>query len=242
MKYTLAFAMAAASVATHVPAFAQSATGAPELVQAHFETRVCARPCKKPRVRDWFMFRTPDRLELRDARTPVSEIWRWQSDKSTVAYQYLMHDDKRVIEYAPVDLALIGKTPDWKRLRHIVTEQDLAHLKRVGSTGKTKARPATERWVGRVQGVQIDVRWNPAEALPEQVTYTHPGHAVTVTRLHTGKALPVAVTTESALASYIAVDYADLGDMEHSPDEQVWIRKAMQAPGHEHHDHDAHGH
>lgn len=206
-------------------------------VAAHFETTHCAIPCKKPVSRQWHLLRDGQTIELRGDGAPFSELWRRLGD-GRIDYVYVMHDERRAIEYSPVDLTLIGREPDWARIGALLSPADLERLKR-GAAGR-HAGLATRRYTGTLGSAKIDVAWIPDLALPARLQYRYPDQTVTIRllRRHAG-APPVAPTTAATLAGYQLVDYADIGDMEEDAQAQTWIRKAAAAPGHLH---QGHGH
>lgn len=206
-------------------------------VAAHFETTHCAIPCKKPISRQWHLLRDSRTIELRGNGAPFSELWRRLGDGG-IDYVYVMHDERRAIEYSPVDLTLIGRQPDWTRIGAILSPADLQGFKR-GAAGR-HAGLATRRYTGTLGSAQVDVAWIPDLALPARLQYRYPDQTVTIRLLRRyADAPPVAPTTAATLAGYQLVDYADIGDMEEDAQAQAWIRKAAAAPGHLH---QGHGH
>lgn len=209
-------------------------SAAPSLpsVAVRFETTHCAIPCRKPTIRRWFLLRDSRSIELRGENAPFSELWRRLAD-GRVDYVYVMHDERRAIEYSPIDLALIDRQPDWARLGAILSPADLERLK-PGSKGRL-AGMQFRRYTGILGRAKVDVAWIPSLALPYRLQYRYPGETVTVRLLrHYPDAPPIAPTTADALTAYQPVDYADLGDMEEDAAAQAWIRKAAMAPGHLH--------
>ncbi|WP_059750803.1 hypothetical protein [Thiobacillus denitrificans] len=210
---------------------------APPAVAARFETTHCAIPCKKPISRQWHLLRDSQTIELRGDGAPFSELWRRLGD-GRADYVYVMHDERRAIEYSPVDLVLIGRQPDWTRIGALLSPADLERLKR-GAAGR-HAGLATRRYTGTLGPARIDVAWIPNLALPARLQYRYPDQTVTIRLLRRYEgASPVASTTAGTLAGYQLVDYADIGDMEEDAQAQAWIRKAAAAPGHLH---QGHGH
>lgn len=201
---------------------------------ARFETVHCALPCKKPVARRWTLARDAQAVELRGEGAPYSELWRRLAG-GRVGYAFLMHDERRAIEYSPVDLEMIGRAPDWERLGALLSPRDLARLER-GAKGRHGAY-ATRRYAGTLGGAKVEAQWITTLGLPAKLTYRYPGHTVTVRLLALDAGAPPA--PGAALAAYELVDYADIGDMEGDPQAEAWIRKAAAAPGHAH---PGHGH
>lgn len=221
---------------TAASAMASEAVAPPPPLAAHYETSACGLPCDKPVERRWFLLRGDAFIELRDQIEPVSQLWRRHAD-GRIDYTYVMHDERRAIEYTIVDLKLIGHTPDWERLGSLLSARDLAALSTDATN--TGSRTETRRYEGAKGPARIEVTWNPTLALPERLSYRYPSHTVTVRLLasYDLSNAPVRPTDPQTLAGYSLVDFADLGDMEEDPQAQSWIRKALRAPGHEGHAH-----
>lgn len=199
---------------------------------ARFETTHCAVPCKKPVSRRWDLMRDAQTIELRGVGAPFSELWRRLGD-GRVGYVYLMHDERRAIEYSPADLAMIDRAPDWERIGALLSPRE---IERLASAGRGRQGGLeTQRYRGRLGKAKVEATWIPALALPAKLVYRYPGHTVSIRLVarHEGAA-PAQPPAAAALASYALVDYADIGDMEGDPQAEAWIRKAAAAPGHLH--------
>lgn len=227
-----------------LPGFA-AAEALPNL-DARFETSQCAVPCQKPVKREWLMLREAGQVELRDLHAKHSDLWQWQD--GTLDYVYLMHDEKRAIDYTSIDLRLLGMgvgENKWQALTQLVTPSELASLEKKAGTPYEKM--ATEIYQGKLSGVDTEITWIPALQIPLQVEYRYPKHHVTVKLVerYQGK-LPVQRTTNQVLHAYQHVDFVDIGDMEHDKHAVAWLSAAKDAPGvnvHRHdHDDDHHEH
>ena len=74
--------------------------------------------------------------------------------------------------------------------------------------------------------------WIAALQIPLQMTYVYPQHQVTINLLNANvQATDAKATSEQALLGYQRIDYADIGDMEHSAQAKMWLSKAEDAPG-----------
>ncbi|MCB5190049.1 hypothetical protein LG198_04810 [Methylobacillus arboreus] len=218
-------------------------------LDARFETTQCAVPCQKPVKREWLMLREAGQVELRDVNAGNSELWQQQADGS-LEYSYLIHGQKRAINYNPIDLRLLGINADqnkWQALTRLVTANDLASLEK--KPGQPYQQTPTEVYQGKLNGIETAITWIPALAIPLQVEYRYPRHEVTVKLVerYQGDKLPVAKTTEATLDAYQHVDFTDIGDMEHDKNALVWLAEAKGAPGvhvhqHGHNDHHDHQH
>ncbi len=207
-------------------------------LNAQFETTECARPCKKTIKHAWWMWRTPEKVELRKAQSANSELWVLQADK-TISYAFLMHDEKKLIEYSDVDLKMLNQAMDakkWEALTKLVTQKDLASMQK-----KTLKRQyqglSLMQYDGKLNGVETHITWVPALQVPLKMTYVYPKHQLTINLLsHDIQQATMAATTEQAMLGYDRIDYTDIGDMEHAASAKVWLSKATDAPGlHSHH-------
>ena len=201
-------------------------------LSAQFETTECTRPCKKPSNITWWMWRTPSQVELKKANSSNSELWTW--DNGNVNYQFLMHDEKKVIEYSAVDLKMLDMMADntkWQALTSLVSQKDLASMKKTSLKKQYKGLALTQ-YNGKINGIKTHIVWIAALQIPLQMTYVYPKHQVTINLLNQDVPLAVAkATSEQALLNYQRIDYADIGDMEHSAEAKMWLSKAEDAPG-----------
>ena len=202
-------------------------------VDVRFETTTCEIPCKAPKSRTWTLRRDERAIELRGSGAPYGEVWR-RLDDGKVDYAFVMHDEDRMIEYAPIDLQLINKVPDWERLGAVVAAEDIERLK-AGKRARHEGF-ATRSYTGSVNGAKVEVVWIPELHLPAKIDSKTAKRRVTV-RLLAVENSPAPPMPDVVRERYQRVDYADLGDMEEDPDAQRWIRKAINAPGHEAHNH-----
>lgn len=206
-------------------------------LDAQFETAECARPCKKSVKTKWWMWRTPERVELRKAESSNSELWVLAAGQTS--YSFLMHDEKKVIEYSDVDLKMLNQSMDahkWEAITRLVTQKDLASMKKM-MLKKQHQGLSLEQYDGKVNGVETHIIWVPTLQVPLKMTYIYPKQQVIVNLISHGQqdALLHAMT-EQALDYYQHIDYVDIGDMEHSASAKVWLSKAAGAPGlHSHH-------
>ncbi len=208
-------------------------------LNAQFETTECARPCKKSIKHAWWMWRTPEKVELRKAQSANSELWELQADK-TISYAFLMHDEKKLIEYSDVDLKMLNQSMDankWEALTRLVTQKDLASMQKKPLKRQYQGLSLTQ-YDGKLNGVETHITWVQALQVPLKMTYVYPKHQLTVNLLsHNMQQASVTATTEQTLQSYDRIDYTDIGDMEHAASAKVWLSKATDAPGLHSHQH-----
>lgn len=224
MKYTAILLLALLSglaVADTLPA-----------LDARFETSQCGVPCKHPVKREWLMLREANQVELRDMNVSHSDLWQWQ-DGTSLDYVYLMHNEKRAIDYTAIDLRLLGigvGEQKWQALTQLVTTRELASMQK--KTGRIYEGMSTEVYQGKLKGVETEVTWIPALQIPLQVDYRYPKHHVTVKLVERYQgAVPVEKTTSQILQAYQHVDFVDIGDMEHDKQAVTWLSQAKGAPG-----------
>jgi hypothetical protein len=215
-------------------------------IDAQFETTHCASPCKTAHVNSWWLLRSADQVELRniDKTTGTlsarSEIWKHNPD-GKLSYLYLMHPDKRAIEYLFDDLKILGLGADeqkWQMSSQLLTNDELAHMKKTDIKTAPYQGFDTESYEGEINQAKVNVLWIPKLHIPAKVIYTYPTSTATVAlqKLITGSELTSndnlqLKTTNEALSSYQQVYFTDIGDMEQNAEAQVWIAKAKGAPG-----------
>ena len=205
-----------------------------ENVAARFATTACAIPCEKPQQGSWYFWRGDNRVEIRDGSNDVGEIWR-RDGKGRLNFVYVEPTHKRGIEYNASDLRIINHTRPWDQLASIVSPDELKKLSLVGTTEVLGHK--AQRYSGKIDKRTVEVVWVPDLQLAAKVTNTYPDRRVT-TELQSFLTPQDAVTatTDTQLANYALVDFADLGDME-TKESMAWLKQVTAAPGHETHEH-----
>lgn len=208
-------------------------------LNAQFETTECALPCKKSIKTNWWMWRTPAQIELKKSNAANSELWTMQ-DNNQLNYQFLMHDEKRVIEYSSIDLKMLNMPADaekWQALNSLVTQKDLASMKKTKLKKQYQGLDLTT-YAGKINGIKTNITWIDALQIPLQMIYVYPKTKITIQLLKRDTTdLVAGATTAAQLQGYQQVDYADIGDMEHSSTAKVWLSHASDAPGMHTHGH-----
>jgi hypothetical protein len=234
-----------------VSTFAYAETESLPALDAKFETTQCAIPCKKTVKRDWWLMRAPLQVELRDVEkktghlTPRGEIWKHSPD-GKMSYLFLMHDDKRAIEYLFDDLKVLGIKSDenqWQIISQLVSDTELAGLRKSSKKSIAYQGYSTESYVGAINGAKVKLTWLPQLKIPVKLEYVYAKSKVTIqlNQLNLAESTQTTSnrapkTTEEVLDSYQQVYYTDIGDMEQSDDAKEWLAKAQGAPGlHSHH-------
>ena len=225
-------------------------------LDAKFETVQCTTPCKKAVKRDWWLMRQSEQVELRDIDSKTGqlstgklakrgEIWRHSPDGKT-GYLFLMHEDKRAIEYLFDDLRVLGINADenqWQVTSQLVSNAEIADLKKTSGKPTSYNGYTAESYTGKVSDAKVKLLWLPELHIPVKIEYTYPKSKVTIQLRQlnvASKALAAKEqapkTTEEVLNSYQQVYYTDIGDMEQNDDAKEWLAKAQGAPGlHAHH-------
>ena len=200
-------------------------------LNAQFETIDCAQPCKKPSTITWWMLRTPTQVELKKTNSNNSELWIWENNQAN--YQFLMHDEKKVIEYSAVDLKMLNMAADstkWQEVTNLVLQKDLASMKKTRLKKQYKGL-ALAQYNGNIEGIKTQIVWIDNLQIPLQITYFYPKHKTIVNLLDVNTSTTASLLSEQILNSYQRIDYADIGDMEHSALAKKWLSKAQDAPG-----------
>ena len=200
-------------------------------LNAQFETIDCAQPCKKPSTITWWMLRTPTQVELKKTNSNNSELWIWENNQAN--YQFLMHDEKKVIEYSAVDLKMLNMAADstkWQEVTNLVLQKDLAIMKKTRLKKQYKGL-ALAQYNGNIECIKTQIVWIDNLQIPLQITYFYPKHKTIVNLLDVNTSTSASLLSEQILDSYQRIDYADIGDMEHSALAKRWLSKAQDAPG-----------
>lgn len=221
-------------------------------INAQFETTQCALPCKTPNTNAWWLLRSSNQVELRNVDnntqklSPRSEIWTLNPD-GKLGYLFLMHEDKRAIEYLFDDLKLLGVEPDkekWEEASRLVTESELNRMQKTGIKTANFQGHETISYQGEINNAQVNIVWIPELKIPLKMVYTYPDTTATVQlkKLINGDNLTLPEnsqlkTSKQELSNYHQVYYTDIGDMEDNSKAQVWIAKARGALGIHAHNH-----
>lgn len=208
-----------------MPSLATSSSaddGAAPAVVCRFELSVTSAAGHPPRRQTWLFWREPARVETRTA--DGGELW-WRDARGVVYYQRLFHQQRRLIEYTPVDLRALGAIPNWARLAHLIDPKLLgAELKRIAST-TALGRPAV-RYRGDVRGVRHEILWLTQEQLPARMRLRHGERTVTIwlKEIH-----PIERSRwpRANTDTYVVTDYADIGDDEADP----FLRRLLNEAG-----------
>jgi len=212
-------------------------------LDAKFMTESCAKPCKKPIIQHWWMMRDNTQVELRslDRKNQLdehSEVWQFSPADGKMHYLYLMHDEKRVIEYQHEDMSLLQMSPSeqkWQEVSQLITNKDLALLKKSSKKSEPYFGKLTEIYTGKLNGTDVQLTWIPELKVPQQMVVDYPNSRIKITLKSMGnisaKPEQAPRSTEAILANYSQVFFTDIGDMEQNAEDKIWINKAHDAPG-----------
>lgn len=221
---------------------------ADRMVNARYTTEQCALPCQASAVKQmqWWLMREEHQVEIRQLShtgeaAHYSSLWQ-KKPAGQYHYSYLMHDERRAIDYTDVDLKLLAIKTDaefWQLKNQLISDAELASLRLDPTPQAMQYGYGVEKYSGSLSnGIQAQVWWLPALKLPARVVYLYPQHQVSI-QLQALESEGISAqpkgaaphTSWATLSQYQHVDYADLGDMEHNPSEMHWLSKAHGAPG-----------
>ncbi len=211
---------------------AQAADGARKevpLIAAQYETRSIqlARRPQASRHR-WHLLRSARQVEVWNAGE--SQRQRWQrADPGAIEYSHLFTGARKSVDYTAGDLRSLGRYPDWKQLTGVIDPAVLRQLTRSGQVA-VLGRQA-ERYLGQVNGVDMEIWWLAEVQLPALVRRVYGDREVSIhlLDLQTGEAVSPSFADSG---DYDHLDYADLGDLEADP----FVQQLQLAEGgHRHH-------
>lgn len=192
-------------------------TSTPQPVVARYRVTHTDRVTRTgPQVKrlEWLFVRDNDTVALIKGR--VEDIWRRAAD-GCISFERVLHDDQRVIDYSCGELRSLGVTPSWAALSTFVDENEIAAMKRLGSTGTGDARRI--RYAAATPNQARAASWSPALNLPTLLTRRIGRHAELRFELVEWHAQAPAGWPAPAMraADYLRIDAADFGDMEYDP-------------------------
>jgi hypothetical protein len=186
-------------------------------VAAHFEASIRPNGKREPDKTDWYLLRQANRIETLRPSGGIAEIWV-RDERGDLSLKRIFHPDRRVVEYFTGDLRAMGIAGSWAKLGSIIDPTSLGQqLKRVGTT-KVSQGEAT-RYKGSHEGQIIEVWWLERASLPAKIVRESDDGRFTLTlrALHASPPPSWPRTDEAAIASYLVIDAADLGDRHGDP-------------------------
>ena len=212
----------AAAAAVSLPALAQpwapmplpaasaaQVTAAPDLVARYRVTWTA--PGRAAQVQQW---------QLQRSATEISWIKGggrediWRRDSSGIRLLRVLRNDRHLIDYSAGELRTLGVQADWQALGSLLTEADLARLRRLPDA----QRGASHHYQGEPGGEWVDLRWDPVARLPVQLLRRSKTGQVLYQRLaqrdsHAADWPRAGAGTED----FQRLDAADFGDMGYNP-------------------------
>lgn len=162
----------------------------------------------------WYFSRDSRQVAL--LKGAIDEIWH-RDEEGRMSFERVFHEDQRVVDYTPGELATIGVATEWAALSGLVDAEVLKSLRVVSRRGAG----ADERVVltGKSSQGQYQVTWRPALQLPERVQRIERDGRRTeiVLDRHAATAPADWPVVGSRSADYLRLDAADFGDMEYDP-------------------------
>ena len=199
------------------------------VIAAQYETRSIqlARRPQASRHR-WHLLRSARQVEVWNSGGAQRQRWQ-RSTNGAIDYSRIFLQPRKSVDYTAGDLRSLGRYPDWGQLTGVI---DPAVLRQLTPSGNVEVlgRQA-ERYLGQVNGVDMEIWWLSDLELPALVRRVHGDREVSIhlLDLQTGGAASQSFVDTG---SYDHLDYADLGDMEADP----FVQKLQLAEGgHRHH-------
>ena len=189
-------------------------TAFPPLV-AHYElTEMEKEDRRELRKYSWYLLRSPGKLEIRDGKSTVGELWERQPD-GQIYFTKLFHNHKRAIDYYYGDLMALKQKVDWGKINRMVDSNILKQAPVSGKKTKVKGAPAiilkTEK-----DGVKTEILWLPEKQIPARMIQHFPKRTVAIDLLETWP-LEEAPVSHSKKGDYKHTDFSDIGDLEADP-------------------------
>ncbi len=167
----------------------------------------------KARTNKWYFWRTDKEVEVANAERSFGEKWI-KSNQRNVFYQALYHKKNFLLNFQPVDLALLGKKENWENRSRLFPQVILKQLTKQGS-GKFNQYQVVN-YKGIVSGTEYQVAWLPEVQLPLRVEKTSYNKKI-ITELKEIYPLDKSPYKRSNTEKYEDMDYADIGDNESHP-------------------------
>ena len=186
-------------------------------VAARFEASIRLNGKRAPEKTDWYFLRQTNRIEALRPGGGIAEIWL-RDERGDLSLKRIFHPDRRVVEYFTGDLRAMGVADSWAKLGSIIDPASLGQqLKRVGTTKDSHGE--TTRYKGSHGGQSIEVWWLERASLPAKIVRESDDGRFTLTlkALHAAPPPSWPRTDEAAIASYLVIDAADLGDRHGDP-------------------------
>lgn len=167
-----------------------------------------------PRTETWTFWRDSRRIAL----IKGSEEEVWLREPSGIRLQRLYHQDHKLVDYSAGELRTMQIDARWLPLGTLIDETLLQRLRKTGGKG------GLQRYIGQLQGEQIELIWDSQQRLPVQLSRRSAKGSTRFERLAVHAEAPMRWPVPSADRSdYDRIDAADFGDMEYDP----FVRKVL---------------
>jgi hypothetical protein len=197
------------------PASAQDGGTVPaKSLAARYETVGVDRTGKTTRKADWYLVRTPNRVET--AGEGQAEVWE-RSERGDISMRRVFRDDQFILEYHAGELRAMNAKPDWRALGSVIDPGSLSKLARAGS--KRAVGRTAQVYRGAMGRDGVEIWWIDDLSLPAFVKRTGELGTYTMRLVEVLESAP----SDWPLAShwqtreFRIIDVADLGDLEHDP-------------------------
>ncbi len=179
----------------------------------------------------WHLWRYKNKIQIRNLETPIGEIWQ-QLKGGDIAYSWLFHDKKFVINYTSSDLKAIKNNPNWLSKANIISPELLKRL-----THQSNSRVLgyiAENYVGKIGEFTIEVTWLPKLKIPAAIKQTT---ATQKTLVMLEKVYPYSDSPWKPvnIDNYQDMDFADIGDNEADPLLNFYMEKMSFISSFHHH-------
>jgi hypothetical protein len=196
-----------------------------------FETTITKADQSENHYR-WYFWRTDKRVETRNPQDNSSEEWTKLAN-GQVEYSIIFHNEKQAIDYTPVDLGMIGETPNWAMTTLLFSPEMMATL--VSDSDETLFNQKAIHYKTNLPNTVFEVTWLPQMQVPAMIKREENGQTIT-TKIVSLEPAEKSMLSNPEASAYHHTVFADLGDMESDPFIQSVMHKLKGS-----HDHD-HGH
>ena len=194
-----------------------------------FETTITKADHSENHYR-WYFWRTDNRVETRNPQDNSSEEWTKLAN-GQVEYAIIFHDAKQAIDYSPVDLGMIGETPNWAMTTLLFSPEMMATL--VSDSDETLFNQKAIHYRTNLPNTIFEVTWLSQMQIPAMIKREENGQTITTKIVSLEPAEKSMLSNPDASAYYHTV-FADIGDKESDPFIKSVMHKLKGAHDHSH--------
>ena len=194
-----------------------------------FETTITKADHSENHYR-WYFWRTDNRVETRNPQDNSSEEWTKLAN-GQVEYAIIFHDAKQAIDYSPVDLGMIGETPNWAMTTLLFSPEMMATL--VSDNDETLFNQKAIHYKTNLPNTIFEVTWLSQMQIPAMIKREENGQTITTKIVSLEPAEKSMLSNPDASAYYHTV-FADIGDKESDPFIKSVMHKLKGAHDHSH--------